>query len=1055
MYLADLHIHSRFSRATSREGDAQHLDLWARKKGLQLIGTGDFTHPAWRKELRDTLLPAEEGFYRLKPELALDAETAGAEEPARFVMTGEISSIYKKNGKTRKVHNVIVLPDIEAADALSRRLERIGNIHSDGRPILGLDSRDLLEITLETCPEAMLIPAHIWTPHFSIFGAFSGFDTIEECFEDLAGEIHALETGLSSDPPMNWRISALDRFTLVSNSDAHSPGKLGREANIIDGEFSYAGLKQAIETGEGFAGTIEFFPEEGKYHYDGHRNCQICMTPAESVGCGELCPVCGKRLTIGVDHRVLQLADRPANANVRSTKARPFESLMPLLELIGASEGISPDGKEAARIYGKLLRELGQELPILRCAELEDIRRVSGSCVSEGVRRLRLGLVQRTAGYDGCYGKIGLFLPGEQEELRGQTALFQAASTQKPKRTGKTQAAAAIKEAIQDDEKEAVASDLTALNAEQRAAVESDHATIVVIAGPGTGKTKTLIERIAYLVETKNVSPKEITAVTFTNQAAKEVKERLKKRLPQKSAAKDIAVGTFHALCLALLDVKPILGESDSAAMIGALCFERGMSGSAKKTCNSISAFQNGAASKLTLQEQEILSAYLARKNEQGVRDLDDLILDAAMLDVSKKKQFHYLLVDEYQDINPAQRRLVTHWAKGNQLFVIGDPDQSIYGFRGASAACFEELKKERPETLYIHLQVNYRSTPEILGAANTVINHNSGQPRAFLAKRFSGEAIRLITAASPTMEAIAIAKEIACMAGGIEMHETRSDEKQLRAFSEIAVLARTHRQLDEIERCLVHDGIPCLIHGREETLENEAVCGALAFFRWLGNPLDRYALSICLKNNYDAKTAAISAVTDFLCRQEENGNAAAVLDCEACPAGFRADVAELMPLLLKEKPRKLLERWTLIHPGGKAMEKLMDMALYDGSMAGFLQTLTFGEEGDIRRMHGKTYASGAVRLMTLHGAKGLEFPVVFLAGLQRGVLPMEREGEAADIEEERRLLFVGMTRAREKLILTGAVPLSGFCAELPEGTKRERAASEHAMPNAKQLKLF
>ena len=265
MLIADLHIHSKYSRATSRDCVPEELDFWARRKGISLLGTGDFTHPAWRQELKDKLVPAEEGLYCLKEDLVRPAGIPGGEAAPRFVLSGEISSIYKKNGKTRKVHSLILLPSLEAAEELSRRLEAIGNIHSDGRPILGLDCHDLLEITLEACPEAVFIPAHIWTPHFSLFGAFSGFDAIEECFEDLTPHIRALETGLSSDPPMNWRVSALDRFTLVSHSDAHSPQKLGREADLLDIPFSYPALAAAIEgRGPGFMGTIEFFPEEGK-----------------------------------------------------------------------------------------------------------------------------------------------------------------------------------------------------------------------------------------------------------------------------------------------------------------------------------------------------------------------------------------------------------------------------------------------------------------------------------------------------------------------------------------------------------------------------------------------------------------------------------------------------------------------------------------------------------------------------------------------------------------------------------------------------------------------
>ena len=243
------------------------------------------------------------------------------------MISGEISSIYKKDGRVRKVHSVILLPDFDSARRLSARLEAIGNLHSDGRPILGLDCRDLLEITLEACPQAMFIPAHIWTPHFSLFGAFSGFNTIEECFGDMSGEIHALETGLSSDPPMNWRVSQLDGYTLVSNSDAHSPQKLGREGNLLDTELSYPALKQAIETGEGFGGTLEFFPEEGKYHLDGHRNCGVVLSPAETEALGGRCPVCGKKLTIGVEHRVEELADSAGSGTGKAAQVCKGQAL--------------------------------------------------------------------------------------------------------------------------------------------------------------------------------------------------------------------------------------------------------------------------------------------------------------------------------------------------------------------------------------------------------------------------------------------------------------------------------------------------------------------------------------------------------------------------------------------------------------------------------------------------------------------------------------------------------------------------------------------------------
>ena len=405
--IADLHIHSRFSMATSKEGTPENLDFWARKKGISLIGTGDFTHPVWREELKERLVSEGNGLYRLRDEYVKEESRKFPGEGTRFVVSGEISSIYKKNGKTRKVHNVILLPGLEAADAMAQRLEKIGNIHSDGRPILGLDSHDLLEMMLDVCPEGILIPAHIWTPHFSVLGAKSGFDSVEECFEELAPYIHALETGLSSDPAMNWRISKLDRYQLVSNSDAHSPSKLGREANLLDIDCSYEGLYRAIQTGEGLEGTVEFFPEEGKYHFDGHRKCGVSLSPVEAERLGGICPVCGKKLTMGVDHRVEQLADR-AEGFVKKD-GKKYESLVPLPEVISTCMGYSAASKKVQGCFEQLIQTLGTEFDILRNVPSEDIKSCAGERIAEGIENVRTGNVKRIPGYDGEYGKTELF----------------------------------------------------------------------------------------------------------------------------------------------------------------------------------------------------------------------------------------------------------------------------------------------------------------------------------------------------------------------------------------------------------------------------------------------------------------------------------------------------------------------------------------------------------------------------------------------------------------------------------------------------------------------
>jgi DNA helicase II / ATP-dependent DNA helicase PcrA len=406
-FIADLHIHSHFSRATSQELVPEVLSVWAQKKGIQILGTGDFTHPGWLKELREKLVEAENGLYRLRPDLEKGTE---AEVPlscravTRYLLSGEISCIYKRAGKTRKVHNLVLMPDLDAVTTLNDRLSRIGNLRSDGRPILGLDSRDLLEIVLETSDRSFFIPAHIWTPWFSLFGSKSGFESIEECFDDLASHIHALETGLSSDPLMNRRLSALDPYVLVSNSDAHSPAKLGREANLFNTALDYDHLLKAMMHRTGFKGTIEFFPEAGKYHLDGHRKCRARLLPTQTKERKGLCPVCEKPLTVGVLHRVYDLSDRES-----SPPPLPFRSLIPLTEILSEVFGCGPSTKKVAAAYEDLLGRLGPEMVILMDSPPEDIDRAGGPLLAEAVRRMRASRVIKEGGYDGEYGVIRLF----------------------------------------------------------------------------------------------------------------------------------------------------------------------------------------------------------------------------------------------------------------------------------------------------------------------------------------------------------------------------------------------------------------------------------------------------------------------------------------------------------------------------------------------------------------------------------------------------------------------------------------------------------------------
>jgi uncharacterized protein (TIGR00375 family) len=420
-FIADLHIHSSFSRATSREISLENIWKWAQFKGITVVGTGDFTHPVWQKELKVKLYNNGHNLFKLKNKYHGEISSS-CKSNVFFMLTSEVSCIYAKKGKVRKIHNLIFVPDFAAASRVTKALARIGNLESDGRPILGLDARVLLRIVLDSSDNSMLVPAHAWTPHFSVFGASSGFDSLEECFEELTPNICAIETGLSSDPAMNWRLSSLDGITLISNSDAHSAAKLGREANIFDTayarkkgkggpEISYQFIMDAIKTKKGFLGTIEFFPEEGKYHYDGHRACGVSLSPRETIERNYLCPVCGKKVTVGVLHRVEKLADR--REGFRPKGAKPFYSVIPLPEIIAETLKVGVNSKAVREEYFRLLDKLGSEFRILLDTPLGDIERAASPRLREAIERMRSGNVNITPGFDGEYGRVRIFVSSD------------------------------------------------------------------------------------------------------------------------------------------------------------------------------------------------------------------------------------------------------------------------------------------------------------------------------------------------------------------------------------------------------------------------------------------------------------------------------------------------------------------------------------------------------------------------------------------------------------------------------------------------------------------
>lgn len=413
-FAADFHIHSRYSRATSKEMNLDSLNKWAEIKGVKVLGTGDFTHPEWLKELKNKLEPAEEGLYKLK------SETNGV----RFILTSEISCIYSKKNKVRKIHVLIFAPSFEIAEKINTQLGKIGNLKSDGRPILGLDAKELAKIVFNASEDCLVVPAHLMTPWFSLFGSKSGFNSLEECFEEYSKYIFIGETGLSADPAMLWRMPDGRRIALISNSDSHSPQKIGREANVFDAEISFKAIAQALKEKDPkkFLCTIEFFPEEGKYHYDGHRLCDIVLSPQETKKYNGICPACGRPLTVGVLSRVEELADK--EEGFQPPNAIPFKRLIPLAEIIADALGVLPGAKKVQKEYENLIKKFKTELEILLNISKDNLAKETLAEIAEGILKVREGKVNIQPGYDGVYGKINIFSRGEKKLALKQKTLF-------------------------------------------------------------------------------------------------------------------------------------------------------------------------------------------------------------------------------------------------------------------------------------------------------------------------------------------------------------------------------------------------------------------------------------------------------------------------------------------------------------------------------------------------------------------------------------------------------------------------------------------------------
>ena len=1028
-FIADLHIHSHFSRATSKTLDPEHLAYWAGKKGIHVIGTGDFTHPGWVSELQEKLTEVEDGLYKLNPNLQ---KTVASKLPGsqlgltRFVLSGEISCIYKKNGKTRKVHHLILLPDMASVLKLNGRLDCIGNITSDGRPILGLDSKDLLEITLEVSDRAFLIPAHIWTPWFSVFGSKSGFDSLEECFEDLTPHIYALETGLSSDPPMNRLLSTLDGYLLVSNSDAHSPNKLGREANIFDTTLDYDHMTRAMRNGKGFVGTIEFFPEEGKYHLDGHRKCQIRLRPEQTIKCQGSCPVCGRPLTVGVLHRVHDLADRET-----PKLTKDFFSLIPLPEILCELLDCGAETKKVMALYERLLLELGPELQTLMDVPINDIEQIGGPLLAEGINRMRRNQVIREEGYDGEYGIIRLFEQSEKTVLSGQMALF----AQKPKTSSKQQDNLAplmrtLKKGKRKTAPTLVAPNdpiLSPLNPEQKSAVLHGGGHLLVVAGPGTGKTMTLTHRIAYLIREGMASAEQICALTFTRKATKEMAERISALL-QGLVSDSVYVTTFHGFCLDILRKESeradlpsnftVCSEADAEniareGLIEVAADKRSLRNFLRALPRIKVASLNNHARQTFRSDQPrgpdkgsverhffpLFEQYQRTLRQLGMLDYSDLEVEAMRLlrdhpevcyDIAKR--FSWMFVDEYQDTNPIQVELVKRLVHSGSstICAIGDPDQAIYGFRGAEVENFHRFTEEFPGASVLTLTRNYRSTSFILEGSAALMKKakplesesSGGVPIAFVACRTESEEAEMVV--EQVERLIGGTTYFSLDSGRVDSHE---GELSL-AFGDIGILFRLNSQGDALEEAMDRAGIPFVRSGEIPLIERYPINVLWRLFQTLQFPDNPYFAKMydtCVRDGGLKRMNIAEELRPY-------GSVSEILDRATAFHGFQCS---------SEDCRKGLRR----------LKRLADN--FEGDMEAFLDILSLERGIDHAILLGDRVA-----LMSLHAAKGLEWPVVFITGCEDQLIPCALFGDP-DEEEERRLLYVGMTRACSQLILS------------------------------------
>ena len=1022
-FIADFHIHSHYSIATSKILVPEYLDYWAQIKGIKVVGTGDFTHPGWTQELKEKLEPAEPGLFKLKNKIRKTMPLqvpASCENEPRFLLTSEISSIYKKYNKVRKVHNVILAPDFETVEKIQQKLSLRGNITSDGRPILGLDSKNLLEIALEASEQIFFIPAHIWTPWFSVLGDKSGFNTIQECYQDLTKYIFAVETGLSTDAPMHWMCSFLDKYTLISNSDAHSPEKLGRNANLFDTELSYTAIINAMKNpvSKKFLGTIDLFPQEGKYHYDGHRKCKVCLDPLQTLKNHGLCPVCGKKVTVGVMNRVMQLSDRQ---DLSQRKNRlPFHSIIPLKEILSEIACTGVNSKKVCALYDPIIAKNGPELEILLNTPLEKIKQNCGELIAEAIKRVRGKKVYIQEGFDGEYGKIKVFKP-EDVKYFNQQSLFTDI-------TNKKQSVAPTRNLINFDlsQYQALRENLSnlaedasqaklpkTLNQEQQKAVNHFNFPALIIAGPGTGKTRVITHRILYLIKQKNILPENILTITFTNKAANEITQRIK----DKTISDKLNIYTFHSFGFSILkEYIEKTGRKNNFSIIDSsdkqILLKHKLEipeKKAKQISQSITAIKQNLDTANEITDKNLSKIFIAYEDtlkSQNLFDLEDLIYQTVMLFKnypetlnSYRKKYLYIMIDEYQDINFSQYQLIKYLMpdKNSNLFAIGDPDQAIYGFRGADAKFIKQFSNDYSKKLSIYkMGKSYRCSDYILKAAGKIIQDKQ-ENFNFIQGLKQGIKTKITENTSDKSEAEFIARTIEEMIGGLRFFSldsnvsTGEQKAEINSLSDFAVLCRIKAQLPVIEKAFNDHSIPFQTITEDVFFKQEPIKTIIALLRLYYNPANNFLEDILLRKENISKEKIIHLKQDLVSEKS-----------------IKNTLVKIIAIYFKDN--KTLNQ--------NLIKKLLGLSdNFGNNLSEFLKFTALSSGLDIYQPKLEN-----VSLMTLHSAKGLEFKCVFIIGCEDGLLPYSLfENQKSNPAEEKRLLYVGMTRAKQFLFLSYA----------------------------------